>query len=173
MTYFPHFTLCSQKLLVDFCRHNKIQYTAEASLVRDVMTTESKTGFCWKGPYRSSSCNHPDIGWDTFHQTRLLRTPTSLTLNLPKSGASTAYLGNLCQCLTTLRVKNLFLLSDPSLPSVQLKAIPPCPCENSPSKLIVSPVQVLKGDVRFLWSFLQAEKPQLSAYLHRSGVLVL
>lgn len=45
ITYYPHFTLHSQKLLIDFCcRHNKMEYTVEASLEYDMTVTESKTG---------------------------------------------------------------------------------------------------------------------------------
>jgi len=43
----------------------------------------------------------------TFHQTRLLKAPSNLALNTAREGAATASLGNLFQCLTTLRVKNL------------------------------------------------------------------
>jgi len=35
-----------------------------------------------------------------------------LALNTAREGAATASLGNLCQCLTTLIVKNFFLISD-------------------------------------------------------------
>jgi len=39
------------------------------------------------------------------HQIRLPRAPSSLALNAPTGGATTAFLGSLCQCLTTLSVK--------------------------------------------------------------------
>jgi len=42
----------------------------------------------------------PAMGRDTFHQTRLLKAPSSLALNTSREGAATASLGNLCQCLT-------------------------------------------------------------------------
>lgn len=40
-----------------------------------------------------------------------LRAPSSLILNVSKDGASTTFLGNLCQCLTNLtaKKKNIFL----------------------------------------------------------------
>jgi len=66
---------------------------------------------------------NPAMGRDTFHQTRLLRAPSYLALNTAREGASTASLGNLCQCLTTLRVKNLFLVSNLNLPSFSLKPL--------------------------------------------------
>jgi len=48
---------------------------------------------------------------DTFHCSRLLKAPFNLVLNASREGASTASLGNLCQCTTTLIVKSLFLTS--------------------------------------------------------------
>jgi len=45
------------------------------------------------------------------HYTRLPRATSSLALNASRDGASTIFLGNLFQCITTLCVKN-FLLSD-------------------------------------------------------------
>lgn len=47
---------------------------------------------------------------DTF-QTKLLRASSSLTLNVPRDGASTTCLENLGQCFTTLIVK-IFLTSN-------------------------------------------------------------
>ena len=44
------------------------------------------------------------------HETRLLKAPSNLALNTARDGASTTTLGNLCQCLTTLIVKNFFLV---------------------------------------------------------------
>jgi len=52
------------------------------------------------------------MGRDTFHQTRLLKAPSSLALNTAREGAARASLGNLCQGLTTLRVKNFVLVSN-------------------------------------------------------------
>ena len=56
--------------------------------------------------------------WDTFYYTRLLRAPTNLALNTSRDVASTASLGNLCQCLTALTATNFFLASDLSLLSL-------------------------------------------------------
>ena len=53
----------------------------------------------------------PAIGRDTSLQTMLLTAPSSLALSVSREGASTASLGNLFQCLTTLRVKDFFLIS--------------------------------------------------------------
>jgi len=66
----------------------------------------------------------PAVGRDIFHQTRLLRAPSNLAFNTAREGAATASLGNLCQCLTTLRVKNFFLISNLNLPSFSLKTLP-------------------------------------------------
>ena len=49
------------------------------------------------------------------HQTRLLTALFSLAWNTSRDGASTASLGNLFQCLTTLSVKNFLLVSDLNL----------------------------------------------------------
>jgi len=57
-------------------------------------------------------------------QPRLLRATSSLALNACRDGASTASLGNLFQCDTTLTVKNFLLISNLNLPS-QFKT--PCP----------------------------------------------
>ena len=46
------------------------------------------------------------------------------TLNTSREGAATASLGNLCQCFTTLTVKNFFLISNLNLPSFSLKLFP-------------------------------------------------
>jgi len=76
------------------------------------------------------------MGRDTFHYTRLLEAPSNLALNTAREGAATASLGNLCQCLTTLRVKNFFLMSKPTL--FQFKAIAPCPVTPGPCKKSLS-----------------------------------
>ena len=49
--------------------------------------------------------------------------PSNLALNTSRQGASTASLGNLFQCLTTLPVKNFFLTSNLNLPSFSLKPL--------------------------------------------------
>jgi len=73
----------------------------------------------WKGPYRSSHSNHPAMGRDTSHETRLLKAPSNLALNTAREGASTDSLGNFFQCLTSLKVKNFSLLSNLNLPSLR------------------------------------------------------
>jgi len=50
------------------------------------------------------------MGRDVFHQTRLLKTLSNLALNTAREGALTPFLGNLCQGLTILIVKNFFYL---------------------------------------------------------------
>ena len=53
---------------------------------------------------------------------QVLRAPSSLTLSVSRDRASTSSLGNLCQCLTTLIVKNVFLTPNLNLPySTQYK----------------------------------------------------
>ena len=58
------------------------------------------------------------------HQTRLPRATSSLALNACRDGASTASLGNLFQCVTTLCVKNFLLISNLNLPCLSLKPVP-------------------------------------------------
>jgi len=82
---------------------------------------ESQTGLGWKGPCRPSSSNPRAVGRDASHQTQLLQAPSNLALNTAREGAATASLGNLCQGLTTLRVKNFFLTSNLNLRSFSLK----------------------------------------------------
>jgi len=64
------------------------------------------------------------VSRDPFHLPRLLRAPSNLALNPAREEAATASLGNLCQCLTTLRVKNFFLISSLNLLSFNLKPLP-------------------------------------------------
>ena len=86
--------------------------------------TESLKGYGWKRSYRLPLSTHPALGRDPFHQPRVLRAPSNLALNTAREGAATASLGNLCQGLTTLRVKDFFLLSNLNLPSFSLKPLP-------------------------------------------------
>lgn len=62
------------------------------------------------------------MGNDTFHYTRLLRVPPNLVLNTAR--AATSSLGSLCQCLTTLTVKNFFIMPNLNLPSFIRKLFP-------------------------------------------------
>ena len=64
------------------------------------------------------------MGRHMFHQTRLLKAPSSLALNTAREGAATTFLGNLGQGLTALTVKNFFLISSLNLPSFSLKPLP-------------------------------------------------
>lgn len=50
--------------------------------------------------------------------------PSSLALNISNDGESTASVGNLCEGLTTLSVKNFFLAPNLNLPSYSLKLLP-------------------------------------------------
>jgi len=63
------------------------------------------------------------MGRDIFRYTRLLRAPSNLALNTSGEGAATASPGNLFQCLTTLMVKNFFLISNLNLPSFSLEPL--------------------------------------------------
>jgi len=61
-------------------------------------------------------------------------------LNTAREGAATASLGNLFQDLTSLRVKNFFLISNLNQPSFNLK---PLPLALSPQALVKSPSPAL------------------------------
>ena len=71
----------------------------------------------FKGHLVQLPCN--EQGHLQLHQ--VLRAPSSLTLSVSRNGASTTSLGNLCQCLTTLTVKNFYLISNLNLPSLSLE----------------------------------------------------
>lgn len=75
------------------------------------------------------------MGRDVLHWIRLLKAPCSLTLNAAHDEPSTASLENLFQCLTTLNVKNLFLISNLNLLFFSLK----------PLHLVLSPQSLKKG----------------------------
>jgi len=107
------------------------------------------------------------MGRDVFHLIRLLEAPSNLALNTAREGAARAALGSLFQCLTTLTVKDFFLISKLNLPSFSLK---PSPLVLSlqafvvPLQLSCRPLRVLEGcnKVSPEPSLLQAEQPQLS-----------
>ena len=111
---------------------------------------ETYNGLGWKGPQWSSSFNPPAMCRVTNHQTRLPRATSSLALNASRDGASTATLGSLFQCITTLCVKNFLLISNLNLPCLSLKTIPPCPITIHPHKqpfllLFIRSLQALEG----------------------------
>jgi len=59
-----------------------------------------------KGHLKQLPCNEQGH----LQQIRMLRALSSLTLNVSRDRASTTSLGHLCQCLTTLTVKNFLLI---------------------------------------------------------------
>ena len=114
--------------------------------------TELQNGLGWKEPLRSPSSDPPAIGRDTSLYSRVLKAPSSLALNASGEGASTTSPGNLLQCLTTLTVKNLFLI--PSLNLLNFKAISPCPITTCSYKKFLpsfsgGPLQALEGIISF------------------------
>lgn len=80
-----------------------------------------------EGTLKTMSSNPITMSRDIFHQTRFLRAPPKLALDTSRDVASAASLGNRFQCLTTLKVENLFLIffSKPIL--FLFKAIVPYP----------------------------------------------
>ena len=99
---------------------------------------------------------------------RLPRALSNLTLKASKDGKSTTSPSNLFQCLTTLTVKDLFLISNLNLPSLSLKPFPLVLSLQTLLKTVpffpVAPFQILKGCYLITSepSLLQAEEPQLS-----------
>ena len=92
---------------------------------------------------------------------------SNLTLNASRDGSSTAPLGSLCQCLTTLWVKKFFLTSNLKFPSFILKPFFPV---LSPSGyvetvfiLLISSILVLEGgnEVSLEPCFGQSKQAQL------------
>ncbi|KAK4830165.1 hypothetical protein QYF61_008676 [Mycteria americana] len=110
-----------------------------------VTNTESQNGLGQKGP---SEITYPSpLPWSGTSVTRSVTTSSD--------GASTTFLGNLCQCLTTFTVNNFFLMTSLSLPSFNsLKPLP----------VVLSQQALLKScnKVSLKPSLLQAEQPQLS-----------
>ena len=56
----------------------------------------------------------PAVNRDT-HSSISAQSPSSLTSGVCRNRTSTCCLGNLCQCLTTLVIKNIFLMSNLNL----------------------------------------------------------
>jgi len=80
--------------------------------------------FGLEGTIRSSGSNSPAKSRGIFQETRLLRAPSNLALNTAREGAATTPLGSLCQCFTTLMVKNFILISNLNLPPISLEPFP-------------------------------------------------
>jgi len=78
----------------------------------------------WKGPLKVIYSNPSPVSRHIYHWIRLLRALCNLALNISRDGASITSLGSLCQCFTTLIVKNYFLVSSLNLPSFSLKPLP-------------------------------------------------
>jgi len=98
------------------------------------------------GTFRGHPAQPPAVSRDIFTWVRLLRAPSNLALSVSRDGASITSLGNLGQGLTTLTVKNVFLISSLNLPSLSLKPL-----------LLVLPLQALvKSPSPALWQPLQA-----------------
>jgi len=63
------------------------------------------------------------MGKDICKQIMFLKVPSNLTLNASSDWLSHHSLGNLFQCLTTLILRNFFLLSDLQPPYFSLKLL--------------------------------------------------
>ncbi|KAK4812466.1 LOW QUALITY PROTEIN: hypothetical protein QYF61_026459 [Mycteria americana] len=113
--------------------------------------------FGLEGTFTGHLVQAPCKSRDSFNQIRLLRARSNLTLNVARDGASTASLGNLGQCLTTLIVKNFFLKSSLNLPSLSLKPLLLVLSQQALLKILAGCYKVSPQP-----SLLQAEQPQLS-----------
>ena len=91
----------------------------------------------------------------------MLKVPSSLALNASREGTSTTSLGNLFQCLTTLTVKNFFLISSLNLPSSSLKPLSLVLLLHVLTKSLSLQVQEGRYKISLEPSLLQAEKPRL------------
>jgi len=126
--------------------------------------------FGLEGTFRGHLARPPAVSRDIFNYIRLLRAPSNLALNfVSRDGVSATSLGNLVRCVTTLVVKNFFLIYSLNLPSLSLKSL----------LLVLSQQALLKrfspsflyalfkyckaaNKVSLVPSLLQAELPQLS-----------
>jgi len=77
-----------------------------------------------KEPLKVTQSICPAVSRDTYSWSGCSEPSSSLTLDVSRDGASTTSLGNLCQCLTTITAKNLFLISKLNLTSISLKPLP-------------------------------------------------
>lgn len=101
------------------------------------------------------------MGRDIYHLTRLLKAPSSLTLNTSNESKFTASLGIVFQSLTIFIIKNFFTSTQNLLQNhcslsleTQIKSLFIFP---------ISPFQTVKGHISSLIvSLLQVEQPQLS-----------
>lgn len=115
---------------------------------------------------------------DASSYPRLVPAPSNLLLNPVRDVTFTASLGTLCHGLTTLPRKNFLLIPNLNLPLFHLKPFPlSCHPMLSP-QFLSSSLGVLSDTERCCkvypeLSLLQAEQPQLSAWLQSRGVPAL
>lgn len=107
------------------------------------------------------------MGRDSCRYTGLVQAQCTLACNISRYGAAASSLGSLCQGLTTLLGRNLFLISHLILPSVSENPFRSfChsnPCPKSLSSSLGAPVDMGRGcKVSPEVPFLQLEHPQLS-----------
>ncbi|CAN0052273.1 unnamed protein product [Bubo scandiacus] len=92
---------------------------------------------------------------------QVLKALSNLALNTAREGAATASLGNLCQCLTTVTVKNFFLISNLDLISFSLKLLP----------LVLSLLLLIKGPSPSFLALCHASLPSSSLKRPKSALL--
>ena len=101
------------------CSHNREEKSCKKRDKRlvfirtEILLVNSWSCFHWH--FGTIFCPKKIFGRDISHQIRLPRPPYNLAFNIYTYGTSTASLGNLCQCLTTLTVQNFFLISNLNL----------------------------------------------------------
>lgn len=96
-------------------RKNELIFSTVCPLQLPSFTSHRITErFRLEGSLKIIQFQHP--AKDTSHYPRSLRVPSNLVLNTARDEESTDFLGNLCQCLSSIAVKNLFSMPL-SLPS--------------------------------------------------------
>ena len=118
--------------------------------------------FGLEGTLQITQSHSPAMDRDPFHQPRLLQAPSNPALSTAREGAATTSLGNLGQGLTTLIIKDFFLIPNLNLPTFSLKPSPLVLSQPLSSSPAAPPGTGSCSKVSPQPSLLQAEQPQLS-----------
>jgi len=124
-----------------------------------------------EGTFKDHLVQGPCHGQGHLPLDQVAQSPIQPGLEHSQGGASTAPLGNLFQCLTTLVVKNFFLISNLNLPSFNLKPLTPCPITTSPSKKSLS--SFLVGFFRYWKAAVRSHRSLLFSRLNSPNSLRL
>ena len=94
-----------------------------AGLVHSIESWFELDGLNWKGLLKAIWSQSSALNRDT-HISIGCTEPHPLTMAVCRDGAPTTSLGNLCQSFAALMVKNIFLISNLSLPTCRFPPIP-------------------------------------------------